>query len=75
MQFSYGAAFLFNIKKIGDILKLHELKLYFKHKHQDLPANLLDWKLTPNAYIYTIITQGVQTTYTHSEPNMNLPKL
>ena len=41
-------------KKIGDLLKLHELIFYFKYMHQNLPAYLL----CPQ--IYTIITLGVQ---------------
>ena len=41
----------FNIEKNYDLLKLHELKFYFKCMHQDLPAYLLNWKITQNIHI------------------------
>ena len=42
--------FKLNILKIDDLLKLHELKFYFKYMHKKLPTYLLNLKITPNIH-------------------------
>ena len=42
--------FKLNILKIDDLLKLHELKFYFKYMHKKLPTYLLNLKTTPNIH-------------------------
>ena len=40
-----------NLLKVEDILKLQELKFYFRCIHKNLPAYLLNWPIVPNANI------------------------
>ena len=42
-----------NLLKITDILRLQELKFYYKFMHNLLPSYLHNWLLTPNANIHT----------------------
>ena len=59
--------FKLNILK-DDLLKLHELKFYFKYMHKKLPAYLLNWKITPNIHSHnTMCTTDIYLF-------MNLPK-
>ncbi len=46
-----------NILKFYDMLKLHELKFYYKYVHHDLPAYLLNWKIITNAYVHNYNTR------------------
>ena len=42
-----------NLLKITDLLRLQELKFYYKFMHNQLPSYLQNWQLTPNANIHT----------------------
>ena len=56
--------------KVEDLLKLQELKLYYKHKHQNLPVYLLNWQIILNASThnhYTRIVTELHTFRTNNE--------
>ena len=55
-----------NTLKVEDLLKLQELKFYYKYRHQNLPVYLLNWQIT------STIILGEQLNYTLTELNMNL---
>ena len=38
--------------KIEDMLKLQELKFYFKYIHKQLPSYLLNWQIIPSIHNY-----------------------
>ena len=66
-----------HILKIDDLLKLHELKFYFKYMHQDLPAYLLNWKITPNIHNHntrsTTEYNSLRTKHEFAKRCLNVP--
>ena len=52
-----------NPLKVEDLLKLQELKFYYKYRHQNLPVYLLNWQKTTNTCIHNYNTR--RTTELH----------
>ena len=54
-----------NTLKVEDLLKLQELKFYYKYRHQNLPVYLLNWQITPNTYIHNYNTRRTTELHTY----------
>ena len=54
-----------NTLKVEDLLKLQELKFYYKYRHQNLPVYLLNWQITPNTYIHNYNTRRKTELHTY----------
>lgn len=53
-----------NLLKVEDILKLQELKFYFRYIHKNLPDYLLKWQIVPKDNIHNYDTRNTQNIYT-----------
>ena len=54
-----------NTLKVEDLLKLQELKFYYKYRHQNLPVYFLNWQITPNTYIHNYNTRRTTELHTY----------
>ena len=61
-----------NMLKLEDLLKLQQLKFYFKFNEGSLPVYLENWDITPNAHVHNYNTREIGYIYTHSKLNTNL---
>ena len=52
------------ILKIEDLLKLQQLKFYFKLNEGSLPVYLQNWDKTPNAHVHTYNTRELGCMHT-----------
>ena len=50
--------------KLEDLLKLQQLKLYFKFNEGSVPVYLQNWDITPNAHVHNYNTREFGM-YTH----------
>ena len=50
--------------KIEDMLKLQELKFYFKYIHKQLPSYLLNWEIIPSINIHNYNTRAKDNIHT-----------
>ena len=58
--------------KLEDLLKLPQLKFYFKFNEGSLPVYLQNWDITPNARVHNYNTRELGCIHTFK---YNLPKL
>ena len=54
-----------NTLKVEDLLKLQELKFYYKYRHQNLTVYLLNWQITPNASFHNYNTRRTTELHTY----------
>ena len=53
-----------NMLKLEDLLKLQQLKFYFKFNEGSLPVYLQNWDITPNARVHNYNTRELGCTHT-----------
>ena len=72
-----------NMLKLEDLLKLQQLKFYFKFNEGSLPVYLQNWDITPNARVHNYNTRELGCIHTFKVKHefakkclkYNLPKL
>ena len=66
IQFTHRTTFKkLNTLKVEDLLKLQELKFYYKYRHQNLPVYFLNWQITPNTHIHNYNTRRTTELHTY----------
>ena len=53
-----------NMLKLEDLLKLQQLKFYFKFNEGSLPVYLQNWDITPNAHVHDYNTRELGCMHT-----------
>ena len=65
VQFTYRTTFkILGILKIDDLLKVQELKFFYKYRHGILPVYLLNWNIIPNYNIHSHDTRKATNIHT-----------